>query len=127
MSCKCAQPKRLPNSAGGVNFVVCAKSLGGCGEEIIQDNRVRIVGNWITKPKEEVFDIKFVGNDFTIETSFPTGPCEYNCCGKPGIRQRQNTQYIEDERNFGTFCEEHQEEVDAYWDEMWKDYWSGRL
>jgi hypothetical protein len=35
VSCKCRKPKRLKNSAGGVDFFVCAKSKGGCGEEII--------------------------------------------------------------------------------------------
>lgn len=34
MSCKCQQPKKMKNSAGGVDFYVCAKSLGGCGQEI---------------------------------------------------------------------------------------------
>jgi len=34
MSCKCQQPKKIKNSAGGVDFYVCAKSQGGCGEEI---------------------------------------------------------------------------------------------
>lgn len=34
MSCKCRNPKRLENSAGGNKFFVCAKSKGGCGEEI---------------------------------------------------------------------------------------------
>lgn len=35
MSCKCLNPKRMENSAGGEKFFVCAKSKGGCGEEII--------------------------------------------------------------------------------------------
>jgi len=35
MSCKCRKPQRLENAAGGIKFYVCAKSRGGCGEEII--------------------------------------------------------------------------------------------
>jgi ssDNA-binding Zn-finger/Zn-ribbon topoisomerase 1 len=36
MSCKCKKPMKVENSAYGKKFFVCAKSKGGCGEEIIE-------------------------------------------------------------------------------------------
>lgn len=37
MSCKCKNPKKVENSAMGNKFYVCAKSKGGCGEEIFEN------------------------------------------------------------------------------------------
>ena len=36
MYCKCKSPKKKVSEANGNSFVVCAKSQGGCGEEISQ-------------------------------------------------------------------------------------------
>jgi hypothetical protein len=55
------------------------------------------------------------------------GPCQYGGCGLPGKLERQNTSYNDEDSNWSTFCIDHQKEVDEHWDEMWKDYWSGRL
>ena len=56
-----------------------------------------------------------------------TGVCEFGNCNQEGIYRRQNTQYAEDELNFSCYCHEHQEEVDEYWKEMWKDYYNSVL
>ena len=53
--------------------------------------------------------------------------CEAPGCRMPGDRRRQNTAYHEDELNFNTLCFVHQAETDAYWDERWRDYYSGVL
>jgi len=114
MYCKCQQPKKIKNEAHGQMFYVCAKSAGGCGQEIITGSALVMEDIDISKLRVVVFD--------EAKLELPQiGPCEYNCCGKPGVRSRQNTQYEDDERNFGTFCKEHQKDVDEYWDEMWKD------
>lgn len=42
-------------------------------------------------------------------------------------RRRQNTMYEEDASNYVTCCMECFEEVQAYWDERWEEYNSGRL
>lgn len=48
-------------------------------------------------------------------------------CDNPGIRRRQNTAYVDEESNYNVFCESCQVEADAYWDEMWQEYWNGIL
>ena len=49
-------------------------------------------------------------------------------CGSSGaIRRRQNTQYIEEYRNFATFCAKCQIEEDEHWAEMWSDFYSDKL
>lgn len=58
MSCKCQQPKKIKNSAGGVDFYVCAKSLGGCGQEI---GGFRDTVDFIAKSLKESFSKTFVG------------------------------------------------------------------
>lgn len=40
-------------------------------------------------------------------------------------RRRQNTNYVEDESNFATLCADCQKEADAYWSDMWADYYAG--
>jgi hypothetical protein len=71
MSCKCQDPKRMKNSAGGVDFYVCARSKGGCGEEI--DPRITFVGSWshgvdYAKPK----------SDKTVEVTFSGTVVNFN-------------------------------------------------
>lgn len=53
--------------------------------------------------------------------------CQNNVCFKIGERYRQNTQYTNEESNWVLLCEECRELNDEYWDDMWKDYNSGRL
>lgn len=51
-------------------------------------------------------------------------------CGKTGPdvkRKRQNTAYVDDEANFNSLCPPCQEEADAYWAEMWAEYYRGCL
>ena len=43
------------------------------------------------------------------------------------IRRRQNTQYIQEESNWVTCCDECFEEVEEYWAERWAEYYNGRL
>lgn len=50
-----------------------------------------------------------------------------NCGEKGASRRRQNTSYGEDEKNFGVYCARCQAEVDAYWNDMWNEYYSGRI
>jgi hypothetical protein len=42
-------------------------------------------------------------------------------------RFRQNTAYLIDEANYSFGCKYCQEESHAYWEERWKDYYSGIL
>lgn len=50
------------------------------------------------------------------------------CCGEPGAtRYRQNTKYAEEEHNWVTLCPPCKEENDAYWEDMWADYYSSCL
>ena len=42
-------------------------------------------------------------------------------------RRRQNTMYEDDESNYVTCCAECFEEIEAYWQERWDEYYSGRL
>ncbi len=52
--------------------------------------------------------------------------CE--CCGCSGAkRRRQNTAYVNKESNYATLCDSCQKEADAYWEERWQEYYSGRL
>ncbi len=136
--CRCSEPKRTKNDAAGIAFYVCAKSKGGCGEEIVDEDLV-LSDNF------KFIDMK-VSHDFTFddikgipytneETKFinspshmpHNGPCTYGGCSAPGELSRQNTQYNDDDSNWGTYCVEHQKMVDEHWDYMWADYWSSRL
>lgn len=44
-------------------------------------------------------------------------PC--TVCGDPGSRRRQNTAFANDEMNWQTLCDDHQEEANEYWADMW--------
>ena len=49
-------------------------------------------------------------------------------CGRSGAtRTRQNTAYDDEKANWETLCPECQEEGDAYWKEMWRDYYASVL
>jgi hypothetical protein len=48
--------------------------------------------------------------------------CQF--CGKEGaVRRRQGTAYVDDELNWATLCPECQERNDAYWNEMWDEFY----
>lgn len=49
MYCKCKSPKKKVSEANGNSFVVCAKSQGGCGEEINQSFTVSPAQLEVTK------------------------------------------------------------------------------
>lgn len=51
------------------------------------------------------------------------GPCER----MDATRQRQNTKYVEDERNWVTLCPQCMKANDAYWADMWADLYGGCL
>jgi hypothetical protein len=65
------------------------------------------------------------------EAPKPTYECQ--CCKSEGIdnvpatKERQNTSYEDDERNWAILCEKHHEENDQYWAERWREYWADRL
>ena len=51
-------------------------------------------------------------------------------CEKQGDdvkRRRQKTQYVDEESNFSTLCDECQKEADEYWSERWAEYYVGCL
>lgn len=41
--------------------------------------------------------------------------------------ERNNTNYLEDKYNWSYLCPEHRETCDAYWDEMWAEYYADQL
>ena len=56
------------------------------------------------------------------------GYCPY--CGRwlrRITRERRITDYMDDESNWLTACEECHEEDDAYWEERWAEYNASRL
>ena len=50
------------------------------------------------------------------------GPCDRI----DATLNRQNTSYVEDERNYAILCPECQEAADAEWQERWDEYYSGQ-
>ena len=46
------------------------------------------------------------------------GPCERH----DATRHRQNTRYVEDDRNWVILCPKCMEENEKYWKQMWLDY-----
>lgn len=127
MYCTCHNPQPMKNDANGVVFTVCAKSKGGCGEEVLDLEALALQSAANFGAAEKL--IFFEDEETTLARLGLKlhGPCDYAGCGKPGICSHQNTQYVNERSNYNTLCEAHQIEVDAHWDEMWKDYWSGRL
>lgn len=47
------------------------------------------------------------------------------CARVDAKRQRQNTAYAEEERNWATYCPACQKAADAHWKEKWDEYYSG--
>lgn len=51
-----------------------------------------------------------------------------DCCGAiVATRARQRTAYVDDARNWVTLCKRCHKENDAYWDDMWAEYYRGVL
>ena len=50
------------------------------------------------------------------------GPCENR-----GSLRRQNTAYVDDEKNWVILCDEHNKHNEAHWKSMWNEYWGSRL
>ena len=46
-------------------------------------------------------------------------------CEREGKRRRQNTRYVDDERNWVVMCDECFDENERYWRDMWSDYYAG--
>jgi hypothetical protein len=46
--------------------------------------------------------------------------CE-RCDSINAWRHRQNTNYVDEEANFVTLCQECKDENDEYWQEMWEE------
>jgi hypothetical protein len=59
----------------------------------------------------------------TLQCEGWEGPCENDTA----VRRRQNTAYVEDERNWVTLCPECMAANDAHWKDMWDDYYAGCL
>ena len=49
------------------------------------------------------------------------GPCE----SKNATQQRQNTAFVNDERNFVILCPDCMKKNIAYWNEQWAEYYEG--
>lgn len=56
-------------------------------------------------------------------TVHPAVKCDH-CNLLGGERYRQNTQYVEEDRNWVTLCPKCRKENDEYWSQMWSDYYS---
>lgn len=59
-----------------------------------------------------------------------TGPCEGwsgPCDSMDAVVHRMSTAYVNDEENFRILCPRCQKECDEHWEEMWHEYYSGRL
>lgn len=48
------------------------------------------------------------------------GPCD----SINAKRRRQNTRYVDEERNYVTLCDDCMKLNHEYWEEMWADYYS---
>lgn len=46
------------------------------------------------------------------------------CAREDAVRYRQNTKFVDEERNWATLCPPHAEENDAYWSDLWSQYYS---
>ena len=44
-------------------------------------------------------------------------------CNNKGVKRRQNTAYVEDERNWVFMCDECAKINDEHWQELWDDYY----
>ena len=49
------------------------------------------------------------------------------CYNKNATYNRQYTSYTQDELNFRWFCPDCQKLSNAYWEEMWEEYYRERL
>jgi hypothetical protein len=47
------------------------------------------------------------------------------CDSEEATRRRQDTRYVDDERNFVTLCDRCFEECEKHWAEMWEEYYAG--
>lgn len=52
---------------------------------------------------------------------------EGSCERTDAERFRQNTQYVDEERNFTVLCPECRALNEAYWRDMWADYYGNCL
>jgi hypothetical protein len=52
--------------------------------------------------------------------------CQHpNCEREDAVRYHQNTKFVDEERNWVTLCPPHIEENEAYWADMWSQYYQG--
>lgn len=63
-------------------------------------------------------------DSFLEETGIQCQGCEGPCKSNNAIRRRQNTKYVDDERNWVTLCDDCMEVNEAYWKERWADFYS---
>lgn len=48
-------------------------------------------------------------------------------CPNEGVTRRQNTAYVDNKMNWVTMCDDCFKFNEEHWDEMWTEYYSGRL
>lgn len=46
------------------------------------------------------------------------------CGAKDATRTRQNTAYVDDDRNFAILCPPCQDEANKYWRDQWDEFYS---
>jgi hypothetical protein len=47
------------------------------------------------------------------------------CDSTDAEKRRQNTAYVDDDRNFAVLCDECQKKTNEYWRDQWNDYYQG--
>lgn len=64
-----------------------------------------------------------IPNSFQTANAVVVGLCDYCGC-KGAARRRQNTAYVNDERNWAILCPLCQDANDDYWRERWDEYYA---
>lgn len=79
--------------------------------------------------KKKIQEAHYLNDELITKSG--TGPCmgQYTKsgeekCSKEGTWHRQNTAYANDESNWASYCNDCQEEADAFWQEQWDEYHS---
>lgn len=57
--------------------------------------------------------------------NLPCGGWEGPCDNNNAVRYHMNTAYTLEENNYRNLCPKCQEMCDEYWDERWREYYSG--
>ena len=50
----------------------------------------------------------------------------HSCDSDEAVRYRMHTQYVNEDSNYMDLCPDCRADCDAYWKEMWEDYYSSQ-